>query len=113
MRQRRSDELLINYSDKDQIEDRPTAASSCVNAIGCGKDGWSKRTCSRARCGRQRAYRLGMATGIWEAMQPASARAVLTANGSVEIASATADIGPDLYDDDLLPPSCSAYRWRT
>jgi hypothetical protein len=31
----------------------------------------------------------GMATGIWEAMQmKASAKAVLTANGSVEIASA-------------------------
>jgi xanthine dehydrogenase YagR molybdenum-binding subunit len=40
----------------------------------------------------------GMATGIWEAMQmKASARAVLTANGSVEIASATADIGPGTY----------------
>ena len=39
-----------------------------------------------------------MATGIWEAMQfPAKARAVLTANGSVEIASATADIGPGTY----------------
>ena len=40
----------------------------------------------------------GMASGIWEAMQmPASAKAVLTANGSVEIASATADIGPGTY----------------
>jgi xanthine dehydrogenase YagR molybdenum-binding subunit len=39
-----------------------------------------------------------MATGIWEAMQvPARARAVLTANGSAEIASATADIGPGTY----------------
>jgi xanthine dehydrogenase YagR molybdenum-binding subunit len=40
----------------------------------------------------------GMATGIWEAMQlKASARAVLTANGSVEVASATADMGPGTY----------------
>jgi xanthine dehydrogenase YagR molybdenum-binding subunit len=40
----------------------------------------------------------GMASGIWEAMQmKASARAVLTGNGSVEIASATADIGPGTY----------------
>jgi xanthine dehydrogenase YagR molybdenum-binding subunit len=39
-----------------------------------------------------------MATGIWEAMQmEASAKAVLTANGSLEIASATADIGPGTY----------------
>jgi xanthine dehydrogenase YagR molybdenum-binding subunit len=40
----------------------------------------------------------GVATGIWEVMQlPASARAVLTANGAVEVASATADIGPGTY----------------
>src|SRR5262249_6213178 len=40
----------------------------------------------------------GVASGIWEAMQmKASARARLTANGSVEIASATADIGPGTY----------------
>jgi xanthine dehydrogenase YagR molybdenum-binding subunit len=40
----------------------------------------------------------GMATGIWEAMQlKASARAIITANGNVEIASATADIGPGTY----------------
>jgi xanthine dehydrogenase YagR molybdenum-binding subunit len=40
----------------------------------------------------------GVATGIWEAMQmPATARTVLTANGSVEVASATADIGPGTY----------------
>jgi xanthine dehydrogenase YagR molybdenum-binding subunit len=39
-----------------------------------------------------------MATGIWEAMQlKASARAIITANGNVEIASATADIGPGTY----------------
>jgi xanthine dehydrogenase YagR molybdenum-binding subunit len=39
-----------------------------------------------------------MATGIWEAMQlKASARAVLSANGSLEIASATADMGPGTY----------------
>src|SRR5436190_10317632 len=39
-----------------------------------------------------------MASGVWEAMQlPASARAVLTANGSVEVASATCDIGPGTY----------------
>src|SRR5204862_6258722 len=40
----------------------------------------------------------GMASGVWEAMQlPASARAALTANGSVEVASATCDIGPGTY----------------
>lgn len=40
----------------------------------------------------------GMATGIWEAlMMPHSARAVMTADGRLEVASATADIGTGTY----------------
>jgi xanthine dehydrogenase YagR molybdenum-binding subunit len=40
----------------------------------------------------------GMATGIWEAMrEKASARAVLTAAGKLEVASATTDIGTGTY----------------
>lgn len=40
----------------------------------------------------------GMATGVWEAtQQPASARAVLTADGKLTVSSATADIGPGTY----------------
>jgi xanthine dehydrogenase YagR molybdenum-binding subunit len=39
-----------------------------------------------------------MATGIWEAMMtPHTARAVLTADGRLEVASATADIGTGTY----------------
>ncbi len=78
---------LINYSDKDQIEDRAE------------KFGWSHRNPQpRSMRDGNELVGWGMATGIWEAMQmPASAKAVLTANGSVEIASATADIGPGTY----------------
>jgi xanthine dehydrogenase YagR molybdenum-binding subunit len=92
---------LINYSDKDQIEDRPYSSKQLRECyrLGAERFGWSKRN-PQPRSMRDGSELIGwgMATGIWEAMQlKASARAVLTANGSVEIASATADIGPGTY----------------
>src|SRR5262249_53312352 len=87
--------------DADQIEKRPFSSKQLRECYrqGAERFGWSRRK------GEPRAMRdgnelvgWGMASGIWEAMQlPASARTVLTANGSVEIASATADIGPGTY----------------
>ncbi len=92
---------LINYSDKDQIEDRPYSSKQLRECYrqGAEKFGWSNRNPQpRSMRDGNELIGWGMATGIWEAMQlPASARAVLTANGSVEIASATADIGPGTY----------------
>jgi xanthine dehydrogenase YagR molybdenum-binding subunit len=89
---------LINYSDRDQIEDRPYSSKELRECYrqGAERFGWSKRNPQpRSMQEGDELVGWGMATGIWEAMQlPASARAVLTANGSVEIASATADIGP-------------------
>jgi xanthine dehydrogenase YagR molybdenum-binding subunit len=92
---------LINYSDRDQIENRPYSSKELRECYrrGAEKFGWSKRS-PRPRSMREENELVGwgMATGIWEAMQmKASARATLTANGSVEIASATADIGPGTY----------------
>jgi xanthine dehydrogenase YagR molybdenum-binding subunit len=92
---------LINYSDKDQIEDRRYSSKQLRECYrqGAEKFGWSHRSPQPGsmRDGNE-LVGWGMATGIWEAMQmPASAKAVLTANGSVEIASATADIGPGTY----------------
>jgi xanthine dehydrogenase YagR molybdenum-binding subunit len=92
---------LINYSDKDQIEGRPYSSKQLRECYrqGAERFGWSNRN-PRPRSTRDgnELVGWGMATGIWEAMQmPASAKAVLTANGSVEIASATADIGPGTY----------------
>jgi xanthine dehydrogenase YagR molybdenum-binding subunit len=92
---------LINYSDKDQIEDLPYSSKQLRECYrqGAEKFGWSKRNMQPGSM--REGHELigwGMATGIWEAMQlKASARAVITANGSVEIASATADIGPGTY----------------
>src|SRR6266571_1387557 len=92
---------LINYSDKDQTEDRPYSSKQLRECYrqGAEKFGWSDRNPQpRSMRDGNELVGWGMATGIWEAMQvPASAKAVLTANGSVEIASATADIGPGTY----------------
>jgi xanthine dehydrogenase YagR molybdenum-binding subunit len=92
---------LINYSDKDQIEDRRYSSKELRECYrqGAEKFGWSNRNPQpRSMRDGNEFIGWGMATGIWEAMQmPASAKAVLTANGSVEVASATADIGPGTY----------------
>jgi xanthine dehydrogenase YagR molybdenum-binding subunit len=92
---------LRNYSDRDQIEDRPYSSKQLRECYrqGAEKFGWSGRN-PRPRSMRDgnELVGWGMATGIWEAMQmKASAKAAVTANGSVEIASATADIGPGTY----------------
>ena len=92
---------LVNYSDQDQIENRPYSSKQLRECYrqGAEKFGWSNRKPQpRSMRDGNELVGWGMATGIWEAMQmKASARAVLTANGSVEIASATADIGPGTY----------------
>jgi len=92
---------LRNYSDKDQLENRPYSSKKLRECYrqGADKFGWSGRNPQpRSMRDGNELLGWGMATGIWEAMQQkASAKAVLTANGSVEIASATADIGPGTY----------------
>lgn len=92
---------LLNYSDKDQIEDRPYSSKKLRECYrqGAERFGWSKRNLQpRSMRDGNELVGWGMATGIWEAMQmKASAKAVLTVNGNVEIASATADIGPGTY----------------
>jgi xanthine dehydrogenase YagR molybdenum-binding subunit len=92
---------LINYSDKDQIEDKPYSSKELRECYrqGAERFGWAKRDPRpRSMHDGNELVGWGMATGLWEAMQmSASARALLTANGSVEIASATADIGPGTY----------------
>ena len=92
---------LLNYSDQDQIEDKPYSSKELRECYrqAAERFGWSKRNPEpRSMRDGDELVGWGMATGIWEAMQlKASAKAVLTANGSVEIASATADIGPGTY----------------
>ena len=66
---------------------------------GAERFGWSRRPAQprSLRDGHQ-LVGMGMATGVWEAMQmPASARACLDADGRLLVTSATADIGTGTY----------------
>jgi xanthine dehydrogenase YagR molybdenum-binding subunit len=92
---------LKNYSERDQNEDKPYSSKELRECFrqGAEKFGWSKRN-PRPRSMRDgnELVGWGLATGIWEAMQQkASARAVLSAAGKLEVATATADIGPGTY----------------
>jgi len=92
---------LINYSNSDQVEGKPYSSKQLRECYRQAADrfGWSKRNPQpRATKEGNELVGWGMASGIWEAMQlPATARAVLSANGDLEIASATADMGPGTY----------------
>jgi xanthine dehydrogenase YagR molybdenum-binding subunit len=92
---------MKNYSDRDQDEDKVYSSKALIECYrqGAAKFGWSKRNAEpRSMRDGHELVGWGMATGIWEAMQmEASAKAVLTANGNLEVSSATADIGPGTY----------------
>jgi xanthine dehydrogenase YagR molybdenum-binding subunit len=92
---------LRNYSEKDDSEGKPYSSKELRECYrqGAERFGWSKRNPKprSMREGRE-LVGWGMATGIWEAMMfPTRARAVLTIDGKLEIASATADIGTGTY----------------
>ncbi|HEY8125213.1 MAG TPA: xanthine dehydrogenase family protein molybdopterin-binding subunit [Methylocystis sp.] len=92
---------LRNYSERDQNHNRPISSKALKDCYlqGAERFGWSKRRPEprSMREGRE-LVGYGMATGIWEAFRvPTSARAVLAADGTLEIACATADIGTGTY----------------
>src|SRR4029077_2763038 len=70
---------LVNYSDRDQIADKPYSSKELRGCYrqGAERFGWAKRNPQpRAMREGNELVGWGMATGIWEAMQmPASARA--------------------------------------
>ena len=93
---------LRNYiADRDQNTDKKLtskALESCYRQ-GAERFGWAKRD-ARPRSMREGRELVGwgMATGVWEAMmQKTSARATLTADGRLEVATASADIGTGTY----------------
>jgi xanthine dehydrogenase YagR molybdenum-binding subunit len=92
---------LRNYAETDENEGKPFTSRELRAACRQGADrfGWSKRQHEPRSMLRERELiGWGMATGIWEAMMtPHSARATLTADGRLEVASATADIGTGTY----------------
>jgi xanthine dehydrogenase YagR molybdenum-binding subunit len=92
---------LKNSSERDQDEDLPFSSKQLRECYreGAKKFGWEKRKPEpRSMRGGNQLIGWGMATGIWEANQrKASAKAILTASGKLEVSSATADIGTGTY----------------
>jgi xanthine dehydrogenase YagR molybdenum-binding subunit len=92
---------LRNYADRDQNEDKPFSSKelrACYRQ-GAERFGWARRD-PRPRSMREGKALVGwgMAGGVWEAMQePATARAVLNADGKLTVSSATSDIGTGTY----------------
>ncbi|GLK76479.1 dehydrogenase [Methylopila jiangsuensis] len=92
---------LKNYAEKDQNDDKPFSSKELKAAYAQGAEqfGWKDRD-SRPRSMRDGKELIGqgMATGCWEAMmQPHGGRATLSAEGKLEVACGTADIGTGTY----------------
>jgi xanthine dehydrogenase YagR molybdenum-binding subunit len=92
---------LRNYAERDENEGRPYSSKelrACYRQ-GAERFGWSRRNpVPRSMREGRELVGWGMASGIWEAQTiPTSARAVLTIDGKLEVACATADIGTGTY----------------
>ena len=92
---------LLNYAETDENEGKEftsKALKACF-AEGAERFGWSERTAEprSMREGRE-LVGWGMATGVWEAqVMDTQARATIHADGTLEVASATSDIGTGTY----------------
>jgi xanthine dehydrogenase YagR molybdenum-binding subunit len=92
---------LRNYAERDETTGKPFSSKELRACYRQGADrfGWTRRD-PRPRSMRDGDALVGwgMAGGIWEAMQEsATARAVLTADGTLTVSAATADIGTGTY----------------
>jgi xanthine dehydrogenase YagR molybdenum-binding subunit len=89
------------YSDLDQHRDRPFSSKALRECYRQGAEafGWDRRNPEpRSMRDGSELIGLGMASGIWEALQaPITVRIVLSANGHAEVACATSDIGTGTY----------------
>ncbi|MBC7945317.1 MAG: xanthine dehydrogenase family protein molybdopterin-binding subunit [Burkholderiales bacterium] len=92
---------LKNFAEKDQNKDLPFSSNELRKcyAQGAEKFGWSKRNPEpRSMREGNQLIGWGMATGLWDAQRmKASAKALLTADGKLEVSSATTDIGTGTY----------------
>ena len=103
------------YSDRDQHNDRPYSSKNLRECYHQGAEafGWNKRIPEpRSMRDGTELVGLGMATGVWEALQvPITVRIVLTANGDAEVSCATSDIGTGTYTImTQVAAACSGYR---
>lgn len=92
---------LINYAETDPDSGKPFSSKALRECykLAADKFGWSKRNPEpRSMRDGRLLVGWGMATGTWGAMQQsASVRVTLNPDGTAEVASATADIGPGTY----------------
>lgn len=92
---------LRNYSEKDQNENKNYTSKElkACYAQGARRFGWAARNPRpRSMSEGRELVGWGMATGAWEAMlMKTTARARLSANGKLEVATASTDIGTGTY----------------
>lgn len=92
---------LLNYSDIDNMNRTPFTSKALREAYreGAARFGWERRSPEprSMRDGRE-LIGWGVATGMWDAQfSKTAASAKLSANGDLEVASATSDIGTGTY----------------
>jgi xanthine dehydrogenase YagR molybdenum-binding subunit len=92
---------ITNFSDTNQNEGKPYSSKelkACYQQ-GAERFGWERRnTEPRSMRRDNQLVGMGMAGGVWEAMQmPASAKAKLDKQGKLVVSSATTDIGTGTY----------------
>lgn len=91
----------LNYTDVDPMSEKPFTSKALRRAydLGAAAFGWKNRPIEPRSM--QEGHELtgwGMATGMWDAMfMKTSARARLSANGDLEVATAASDIGTGTY----------------
>lgn len=92
---------LVNYSEVDAMNGIPYTSKALREAYreGAARFGWERRPAEpRAMREGRELVGWGCATGMWDAMfSKTSARARLTSNGHLEVASAASDIGTGTY----------------
>ena len=92
---------LLNYSDVDAMNGTPFTSKALREAYqeGAAAFGWDKRTAQpRSMKEGRELVGWGVATGMWDAQfAKTAARATLTVDGRLEVASATSDIGTGTY----------------
>ena len=92
---------LLNYTEKDENEGKEftsKALKACYKEA-AERFGWSRRSpAPRSMREGNELIGWGMATGVWEAqVMDTQARATIHADGTLEVASATSDIGTGTY----------------
>src|SRR5262249_49233056 len=89
------------YSERDQNADRPYSSKNlraCYHE-GAQAFGWDRRSpAPRSMRDGSELVGLGMASGVWDAMQvPITVRIALSADGRAEVSCANSDIGTGTY----------------